>query len=92
MIIYVDMNTDVTDEKFIETEGQIRKRNWISYKSTQWTRKGVKNQKNINIDIILTRNIPKELFKVKWGEWNRILSDHVPIFITISKYIKQRFN
>ena len=64
MIIYVDMNTDVTDEKFIEIEGKIRKRNWMSHKSAQWTRKGVKNQKNTNIDIILTRNIPQELIKV----------------------------
>ena len=35
MIIYVDMNTDVTDEKFREIEGKIRKRNWKSHKSAK---------------------------------------------------------
>ena len=58
------MNTDVNDEKYIETEGLMRKRNWRSYKSAEWTRKEVKNQKNTNIDIILTKNIPQDLIKV----------------------------
>ena len=66
-LLYIDVNTDTTHQKFQEWEATLNNRGWNIYKSNDWTRKGKGRQKNTNIDVILTYNIPPDLIKVKIG-------------------------
>lgn len=54
------------------------------------TRKGAGQQKNTNIDIIATRNIPPEEILINLLDHDELISDHRPIVIKIKeKYIQK---
>ena len=53
-MIYIDMNTDVDNEKYKKFKEFIEIQGWKCHESISWTRKGWDNQKNSNIDIIVT--------------------------------------
>ena len=55
---------------------------WSCLESEKWTRKGFGDQKNSNIDIIMTHLIRKEDIEIKFLDKIDI-SDHVPIEIVI---------
>ena len=50
-----------------------------------WTRKGAGQQKNTNIDIIVTRNIPPDEIRINLLEHDELISDHRPIMIKIKE-------
>ena len=82
-LLYIDVNTDVEHKKFKEWEATLENRKWQIYKSNNWTRRGKGKQKNTNIDVILTYDIPPDIIKVRVGEQIEKISDHKPIVVEL---------
>ena len=70
MILYIDINSDVQGQTFIEFENKRKAEGWMIHKSSSWTRKSTNNpkkpttlpiNKTSNIDIIMTKHIYKEI-------------------------------
>ena len=77
-ILYIDVNTDVEHKKFKDWEITVKDRKWHLYKSSSWTRRGKGRQKNTNIDVILTYDIPPDIVKV-------VISNLIPDFKNLGR-------
>ena len=85
-IIYIDINTDVKEDKYLECKETMFKQGWSIKESEVWTRKGLgARQVDTNIDIVAYREIDHYEINLKVGEYNQWTSDHKPLIIEVSK-------
>ena len=85
-IIYIDINTDVKEDKYLEWKETMFKQGWSIKESEVWTRKGLgARQVDTNIDIVAYREIDHYEINLKVGEYNHWTSDHKPLIIEVSK-------
>ena len=82
MIIYIDINYDTHSEKYRKFEAQINKLGLKSWKSNKWTRFD-SSGKHSNIDTIVYSMNLQNIIRVDYKEHDKILSDHVGIYVTI---------
>ena len=53
------MNVSIKAQKYIDFKNYMKSVGWDCWESKRWTRKGYGNQKNSNIDIVMTHLIDK---------------------------------